>query len=328
MNFRSIWRPALAAIVLAGTLTPGVARAFPESTETQGEIAADLNGVWLVVHQILFDQPKSEPSPGAPAVQVASSKRAFNVVNLFRMVHLKKDEAQKVRDAKEAHLKASIAKAEAIVAKDAGAKEAIQTADGAVEGGPRVIAPQIPRPPGYDPAAGQGDQVEIFLLDVPMPKTIDEAIQSAQKAEQPFEPTPEQLALLGSSWQSLTPKKDTEYNRIEWKVSAEKYYDQGMKLDPNMEGSTFAITGTQGMLPRPGQPDRNIVVYAVQKTDPKQLSGKHVRAMMATAPFPIPIEMKGNFIMYKVADLPEEKADTAQPAEPASTAEPAKDKTS
>jgi hypothetical protein len=79
------------------------------------------------------------------------------------------------------------------------------------------------------------------------------------------------------------------------------------------------------MLPRPSQPDRNIVVYGVLKHDEKQISGKHVRAMMATAPFPIPIEMKGTFAMYKVADLPEEKADTAKPAAEPTPAEPAKD---
>jgi hypothetical protein len=309
MDLRTDWRPALAALLLALAIAPSVAHAFPESTETQGEIPGDLNGVWLVVHRLTFDRPTPQPTPGAEA---PSTKRVFNVLNLWKIVHLKKDQAQATRDAKDVQLKSSIAKAEAMIAKEKAAAGATGTLE------PRVVVPQVPRPPGYDPSAAEGDQVEIFLLDVPMPKSIDEALQAAQKAEKAFEPTPEQLALLGSSWQTLEPRKDTEYSRIEWKVVAEKFFDQAMKVDPNLKDATISITGTQAMIPRPTQPDRNIVMYGLVEQGEKTISGKHARAMMATAPFPIPIEMKGTFEMFKVADLPQDKSKPA--------AEAAKDK--
>jgi hypothetical protein len=305
---------ALAVLVtVAGIATaPREAHAtFPEDTETQGTIPGDLNGVWLVVHHLTFNRPTPQATPGA---EVVPTKRTFNVINLFRITHLGRGEAAKARAAREQRQQASIAKAEAIIAKQK-SKIPVQTAEGEIEGGPRVIVPQVPRPPGYDPKVHEGDQVEIFLLDVQMPKTVDDAFQAAQKAEEPYEPSDKELALLRSSWQTLTPVKETEYSRIEWKVTAAEHYDQGHQIDPSVQGSTFAISGTQSMVPRPGQPNKNIVVYGVREASDKVMSGGHVRAMMATAPFPIPIELKGDFKMIKVADLPGAKKDTEKEAQ-------------
>ena len=34
------------------------------------------------------------------------------------------------------------------------------------------------------------------------------------------------------------------------------------------------------------------------------IEGGHVRAIMTAAPFPIPIDMKGTFKMYRLTDMP------------------------
>jgi hypothetical protein len=299
-------------VIVAGIATaPRTALAFPEDTETQGTIPGDLNGVWLVVHHLTFNRPTPQATPGAEALP---TKRTFNVINLFRITHLGQGEAAKARAAREQRQQASVTKAEAIIAQQKTGKIPVQTAEGEIEGGPRVVVPQVPRPPGYDPKIHEGDKVEIFLLDVQMPKTVDDAFQAAQKAEEPYEPSDRELALLRSSWQSLTPVKDTEYSRIEWKIVAAAHYDQGLQVDPNVQGSTFAISGTQSMVPRPGQPNKNIVVYGIREATDTVMSGGHVRAMMATAPFPIPIELKGDFKMIKVADLPGAKKGTEKEA--------------
>lgn len=307
---------AIVAIVALGTATfggPTQALAFPEETETQGEIATDLNGVWLVVHHLKFNRPTPQATPATGALPTT---RAFNVLNLFKITHLKQDEAQKVRDARAAKLQVSVAKAEALIAKDTSAQIPVQTEEGEIEGGARVIVPQIPRPPGYDPKIHSGDKVEIFLLDVNLPKTVDDAFQAAQKTETNYEPTDKELALLGSSWDKLTFKKDTEYSRIEWKVIAPEFYDQGLQYDPMLRDTLFTISGSQGMVPRPSQPSRNIVVYGIREAKDGVLRGTHSRAMMATAPFPIPIEMGGTVRMIKIADLPKPAAiETADPTE-------------
>jgi hypothetical protein len=311
MDLRRTWRATVLAALAAVCLVPAAALAFPESTETQGEIPIDLNGVWLVVHHLAVNPPGPTPTPGAeptPAETAApkaqAEQRTFNVVNLFKILYLPKAEAQKVRDAKAKRQQASIDKANAVIASMHSETVPMQTEDGQVEGGPRVIVPVVPHPPGYDPKIHEGDWVDVFMLDVDLPKSIDDAFQAAQRAEKPFVPTDKQLALLRSSWSKLAPKANGEFSRIEWKVIAKQYFDQGMQYDPNLLGAQFVISATEQMIPRAGQPDRNIVVYGFSDLDNKKvLGGGHARAMMATAPFPIPIEFHGTFKMYKVADL-------------------------
>jgi hypothetical protein len=311
MDLRRTWRASVLAALAAVCLVPAAALSFPESTETQGEIPIDLNGVWLVVHHLAINHPTpaatpaAGPTPAESPSKAGAEQRTFNVLNLFKIEYLPKAEAQKLRDAKAKKQQASIDKANAVVASMHSETVPMQTEDGQVEGGPRVIVPVIPHPPGYDPKIHEGDWVDVFLLDVDLPKSIDDAFQAAQKAEKPFMPTDKQLALLRSSWSKLAPKTNSEYSRIEWKVVAKQYFDQGMQYDPNIPGAQFVISATQQMIPRPGQPDRNIVVYGFSDLDNKKvLGGGHARAMMATAPFPVPIEFHGTFKMYKVADLP------------------------
>ena len=296
------------AVTAALLYQPGRVLAFPEETETQGEIDVDLNGVWLVVHHLEFDRPEGTKPPegGDP------DKRYFNVLNVFKGTHLKKDEAKKVRDSREAKLQASIAKAKEIAAGKATDEIPVQTAEGEVEGGARVVVPQIPRPPGYDPSIHAGDKVEVLLLDVELPKTIDDALQAAQKVERKYEPSDKELALLGSSWSELERNTDSEFSRIEWKVIAPNHYEPSVQADPQMRDTKLQISGVQGMIPRPGQPNRNIVVYGIREASDGVMSGTHSRAMMATAPFPVPIEMDGNVKMFKIGDVSKPASNTTE----------------
>ncbi len=321
MNMRSS-RPVAAVLGLfvialcAMTLGhPERALAFPEDTETQGEISSDLNGVWLVVHRLKFNRPTPRATPGADALPTT---RIFNVINLFKITHLTKEAASEARGVRAKQIEASVAKAKAQIAKDAAATTPEDNAEGELEGGSRVIVPQIPRAPGYDPAMHAGDKVTINLLDVDLPKSIDESFQAAQKLEVGYEPSDKDLAVLRSSWQTLLRKKDTEYNRIEWKVVSPTFYDQGLKADPMLTDTKFAITATQSMVPRPSQPNRNIVIYGIREVTDGTMNGTHSRAIMATAPFPIPIEMHGQAEMIKIADLPDPKSSAPKKEKPAS----------
>jgi len=264
----------------------------------------DLNGVWFVVHRLEFPRPSPAPSPAAAskAAPAAQSKfRVVNAINLYKISHLKKAEAQKRRDAEAKMQQASTDAANAIVAEELKKNPPQQSAEGEVTG-PKVIVPSIPRRP-EDPT-DRYDEAEILLLDVAMPQEIEDSLQKANKAEAGYEPTDKELALLKSSWSTLKPSGRDEYSRLEWKIIAPKFFDEGLKQDEKVRGSKLAITGTWAMIPKPGQADKNIVVYGVRKLSSTKNTGDHVRAIMANSPFPIPIDMKGNFTWYKVGELP------------------------
>ncbi len=305
MRNRRQWRSIVTAALLALGLTASRSHAFVESTETEGELPANVSGVWLVVTHIEFPKPTATPEPAAtpgptPAGAAAGPIRTFNVVNLLKIVHFQKDEAQKMRADAKKREEASVAKANAIVAEDLKKSPPIQTEGGQVESNVKVIVPGIParRQPG------DGDDADIYLLDVAFPKNMQDAIDKAQKEEKPWIPTDKDLAVLKSSWSTLKPSGREEYSKIDWKVTAKEKYDDNLNLDPTTKDAKFAITGNEEMIPKPNVPKTNIIVFGVEDIKRDSLSGKHTRAMMASLPFPLPIEMKGGFKMYKLAEIP------------------------
>jgi hypothetical protein len=246
--------------------------------------------------------PTAVESPGA-----ANAVRHFNAVNLIRIVHLRKDDANAMRAADRKMEEESAEKAKAILAKESKVVP-VETATGEVESGPKVLLPIVP--PTRQP--GTGDDVDIFMLDVAFPKGVQAEIDKAQQAEKRWVPTKKDLAQL-KNWSALKPSGRDEYSKIEWKVVSSDKFVENFKIDPTTKDSKFAISGNEDMIPKPNVPKTNIIIYGFDDIQGNVMSGKHTRAMMASAPFPLPIEMHGTFTMYKVADLP-----NVAPAKPAS----------
>jgi hypothetical protein len=306
MKKRRQWRRVSIAALLALGLLRSHSYAFLESTDTDGELPSNISGVWLLVNEMEFPKPTPTPAPeGASPVPTAvespgaaNAVRHFNAVNLIRIVHLRKDDANAMRAADRKMEEESAEKAKAILAKESKVVP-VETATGEVESGPKVLLPIVP--PIRQP--GTGDDVDIFMLDVAFPKGVQAEIDKAQQAEKRWVPTKKDLAQL-KNWSALKPSGRDEYSKIEWKVVSSDKFVENFKIDPTTKDSKFAISGNEDMIPKPNVPKTNIIIYGFDDIQGNVMSGKHTRAMMATAPFPLPIEMHGTFTMYKVADLP------------------------
>jgi hypothetical protein len=147
------------------------------------------------------------------------------VAYVFTIAHLPTAEAQKLRDADKAKKQAAIDKATKILAeeqKKAGANPQ-PVASGELPVEPKVLSYGIPRAP--DSVVDLHDEIAVHLLDVEIPKSIQDAIDKANKAEQIWNPAEKDLALLKSSWKTLKPRAKSEYSRIQWKVVQDKYLD-------------------------------------------------------------------------------------------------------
>ncbi len=306
---RQIWRgiAATCGAVLLLALATVSAFAFPESTETSGEIPMDLNGTWLVVNRIEFQGSAPSPKPGASPGPNAGQPRPFTVGYIFTMEHLATADAQKVRDADKAMRQAAIDKATKILAEEQrkAAANPKPAASGELPVEPKVLGYGIPKAP--ESVADQHDEVAVHLIDVDLPKSIQDVIDEANKVYKPWEPTDKDLATLKSTWKTLKRREKTEYSRIQWKVLENKYLDGGMLQDDRTKDAKFVISGDAQLISSPGQANRNIIIYGANKTTDKTIEGGHVRAIMTAAPFPIPIDMKGTFKMYRLTDPP--KAD-------------------
>jgi hypothetical protein len=303
------------AAVMALLLLPAMGHAFPQSTETSGEIPTDLNGTWLVINRLEFVRPSpspvATPAPGGTPQKSEPPKtglRPFTVANVWTFQHVPTVEAQKIRDADKKMRQASIAKATKILAEEQekAAKEPKPAASGSTPIEPKVLGFGIPRAP--DSIVDMHDEVTIELHDVVMPKEIQDAIDEANKKEVPWEPSAKDLELLKSTWKTLKPPQRSEYNRIQWKVIQDKYLDPGMTQDPKTKDAKFVISGDAALFATPGQANRNIIIYGADKISDGTIEGGHVRAIMTAAPFPIPIDMKGVFKMIRLAPPPKPPA--------------------
>jgi hypothetical protein len=303
-----IWRGLLAAtaMTLSLALVPTSGFAFPQSTETSGEITPDLTGTWLVVNRIEFTRPTptAVASPAPEATPVAAVVRPFTVAYVFTIDHLPTAEAQKLREQDKALKQAAIDKANKILAEDlkkAGGKPS-PVASGETPIEPKVLTYGIPRAP--DSVVDQHDEVAVNLLDVEMPKAMQETIDKANKEEKIWEPTDKDLALLKAGWKTLKPRTKSEYSKIDWKVLQNKYLEGGLLQDDKTKNAKFVISGDATLIAGPGQANRNILIYGADKVSDRLIEGGHVRAIMTAAPFPIPIDMKGSFKMYRLTDPP------------------------
>ena len=308
---RQMWRALLAASLLAlpFTLAPSASFGFPQSTETSGEITPNLTGTWFVVNRLEF--PKDKGNAPGEAGQPTPAKspdpkdiRPFTVGYIFTIDHVPTSEAQKVRDADKAKKQEAVDKATKILAEEqrkAGADpKPVPSGELPVE--PKVITYGIPKAP--ESVVDQQDEISVKLLDVDLPKSVQDEIDAKNKADEIWEPSAKDLATLKSAWKTLKPRAKTEYSRIQWKVMENKYLDGGLLQDEKTKNAKFVISGDAALIASPGQANRNILVYGADKVSDTEIDGGHVRAIMTAAPFPIPIDMKGQFKMYRLTDVP------------------------
>jgi hypothetical protein len=297
------------ALLLACAPTTGFA--FPQSTETSGEIQPDLSGTWFVVNRLEFPRPTStpgtDPTPAASPNGQVGGVRPFSVGYVFTIQHLMTADAQKVRDQEKELKQAAVDKATKILAEEQrkAAANPKPVASGELPVEPKVLSYGIPKPP--DSVADMHDEVMVQLLDVDLPQAIQDDITKANKAEKPWDPSEKDLATLKSSWKTLKPRAKSEYSRIEWKVYEHKYLEGGLLQDDKTKDAKFVISGDAQLVSSPGQASRNIIIYGADKVSDTMIEGGHVRAIMTSAPFPIPIDMKGTFKMYRLTEPPKAK---------------------
>jgi hypothetical protein len=178
---------------------------------------------------------------------------------------------------------------------------------------------------------GDGD-VALRLLDVQMPKSIDEPYKAASKKPKAWEPTPDDIALLRKQWSKLPPAMnkdwrtgDVVYDKVEFTLtSPEKYAEvfrdqQGSMIGEALSGSVFALRVVEKYRPQQTPAGENVAqvmerntIYVVRSASDSVLEGKQFTGYLAAGPgVPLPIAVSGPFKLYRIANA------TAAPGSPA-----------
>ena len=170
-------------------------------------------------------------------------------------------------------------------------------------------------------AARSKEGVQLHLLDVRMPKDIQEPLRAANDQFTPWEPSPKQLAALSREWASLPPATDKDvrrgdvaYAQVQFTLATPERYAE---VFPRQDGvvkdvlaqSAFGMQIVESYRALPVPPGENIsqvlqrkAIYGARGVSANLIEGKQVTGFLAAGYVgPIPIDVQGTFRMYRLA---------------------------
>jgi hypothetical protein len=151
---------------------------------------------------------------------------------------------------------------------------------------------------------GGGLKVDLVLRELPKP--WKDALEVSNKQLEEWGPSKEQVAELARTLDSLPPIDPNRYTRHAAKVVAPDHYaDADIEGALPTDGSLVALKMQHAFRPRPANQNEaqlmsDDVVFVVNKAEPTQLEGEHVRMMLAAGFLPIPVKLEGPFVMYRL----------------------------
>jgi hypothetical protein len=165
---------------------------------------------------------------------------------------------------------------------------------------------------------GEGG-LEVHMVDVRLPQPMQQSIREARFSL--WQPSEEMLATLRKSWADL-PKYESKavgemiYQKITYTFASPDQYATAFqirdpKLDKILKNSRFALSVSERYLPHELPSDTRVsqlmgrdTFYAIKSTEPGLIKGKHrVNFLAAGAGVPVPYNMGGSFVMYRIASL-------------------------
>jgi hypothetical protein len=310
---------SLVFLALALTTLPAPAGAYFQKTTVEGTIGRDIGGVWLSVQHLMpmfrvrldrgqdrvapFDvgpigkdlallfggdpagvvitkmaDPTISASLGIfegdvitkintiPVVDVESYEKALGTVDKWFLVTIKRSGL--------AYTAARIVKIE------------YSAREGELEDGTTGVAEET---------------IQFQYLDVMLPFAA--ALEKTRQSHDLFVPDDKQIATLKTDWWKLPEPARSTFVNGEHRFVAEHNYDQPLRQDENLDGTTFAVLSTLQGNPATGNAGKTITVYGIRRASADEISGTYVETTFAQAPFPISIEFSGSFTFTRLDDF-------------------------
>lgn len=160
---------------------------------------------------------------------------------------------------------------------------------------------------------------EAHMVDVRLPQPVQQSIREARFSL--WQPNEEMLATLRKTWADL-PKYESKgvgemiYHEITYSFASPDQYAatftlRDPELDKILEDSRFALSVSERYLPHKLPPKSRVsqlmgrdTYYAIKSVEPGLIKGRHrVNFLAAGAGVPVPYNMGGPFVMYRIASL-------------------------
>jgi hypothetical protein len=138
---------------------------------------------------------------------------------------------------------------------------------------------------------------------VDLPPPLKQVFDKSNSDHQPWKPTADDLARLASDWADLPPV-DSHVAHVKSDISARDAFDDTIKNEPRSRDSQWVVRQRWDFDGNAGALNRQVMIYSVMDESGSDYTGNLDSAMVATAPFPIPITFKGTFRLYRVSETP------------------------
>lgn len=144
-----------------------------------------------------------------------------------------------------------------------------------------------------------GGKPQLELRWAPLPAPLEQALQTANKEGQSWEPSADQVAQLRDAWDAL-PAEDRGAAKVETTLTGKDAFTDAIKADERLRDAEFLVQIVVDYAPGPSRPIKDVMLYGVVEPQPYGYRGNYASATIAAAPFPIPIALKGTFRLYRV----------------------------
>ncbi len=155
--------------------------------------------------------------------------------------------------------------------------------------------------------------IRVLPQELPFLDEIDEA----RRKRKAYIVSAEQIDSVRENWFELPTPDMSAFVSGEHRVVAADDYDQSLKRDEALRGTSFAIISQLKGNPLAGQVGQNIGIYGVHKVSTNKIVGTYVESTLASAPFPISIDFNGMFTLTRIDDYSDKDVEALERRKPA-----------
>jgi hypothetical protein len=152
--------------------------------------------------------------------------------------------------------------------------------------------------------ARRDGQPVLTIRFVDLPAAQRQALDQANAAETAWRPSSADLAAVAAAWDGLTVQ-DPKIATLTTELIGSDAFDDAMKSEAISKDALFIVRQLQNFLPTAAPTLKQVNVYAINGTSPTGYTGNFTLAVVAAAPFPIPITLNGMAELYRLQSAPQ-----------------------
>jgi len=136
-----------------------------------------------------------------------------------------------------------------------------------------------------------------------LPPAVKTIVDTNNADGQLWRPSGDDLNRIASDWNNM-PVLDSHVAHAKTIVTGNDAFDDTIKKEPRSKDSKWVVRQHWDFDGRAGPLNRQVMVYSVMDGNGSDYTGNLDSAMVASAPFPIPISFKGTFRLYRLSEAP------------------------